>query len=453
MTRLTLHGGFHISSAPPTVHFQAVKGGEDSLSLKAAAKAAAEGRVVTPGFQALLERRDARAGACPDTIPHAGSRTQHAARYGDRVAGKFIGEHIAQKLGLGEGEDVRIAVLGGTGRVGSYLCPRLAAIAGVAVISVSRGTHEPYLPSAYWSSGAIERVALDRADQPRFNAGVVALNAHVIVDFCCFDVAALKALTSALLAAPPTAQPSHIITTSTIWALGANDGIAPTEEDGSHGSEPLGYHGKEKRAMTRFLTEEIEAPWASTVLHFGHLCGRGWVPLNPIGNFDPSVFVALKEGAPVALPNDGGARLHHGHADDAAGAVLAALAAPERSGGEAFTCVATQSITMKEFATKIGSATWGTSAAQANVTSLPCPSAEFTASVGSAGVAEITLEHVRHSSDCSTQKLRQRLSFTPAWSIVDAVADSLKWLEEAGKLSGGAYIPTATSTAREKTRS
>ena len=463
VTRLTLHGGFHITSSKPTVHFQAVKGGEDSLSLKAAAAAAAEGRVVTPGFQALLERRDKRAGECPDTIPHAGSRTQHAARYADRVAGKFIGARVAAKLGLDEGSTVRVAVLGGTGRVGWYLCPRLAAIERVHVISVSRGTHAPYptsaasasAPDAAWSSGAIERVALDRADQAAFNAGVAALDAHIVVDLCCFDLAALRALTVALLAAPTT--PAHVVTTSTIWALGANDGEAPTEESGAHGSEPLGHHGKEKRAMTQFLTEEIDAPWASTVIHFGHLCGRGWVPLNPVGTFDPSVFLALRDGAPVALPNDGAASLHHGHADDAAGAVLAALAAPERAGGEAFSCVAAEAITMRDFAAAIASHTWGGAATTpAILTSLPCPSAEFTASVGgSDGVAAITLEHVRHSSNCSTAKLAQRLSFAPKWTILDAVAESLRYLEDAGKLSAdgtGMYVPTASSTERETTR-
>ena len=366
------------------------------------------------------------------------------------------------RAGIDEGQAVRVAVLGGTGRVGSYLCPRLAAIERIHVISVSRGTHEPYptsaasvsAPDAAWSSGAIERVTLDRADQAEFNAGVAALNAHIIVDLCCFDLAVLRALTTALLAAPTT--PAHIVTTSTIWALGANDGKAPTEESGAHGSDPLGYHGKAKRAMAKFLTEEIDAPWASTVLHLGHLCGRGWVPLNPLGNFNLSVFLALRDGAPVALPNDGAASLHHGHADDAAGAVLAALAAPERAGGEAFSCVAAEAITMRNFAAAIATRTWGDAAATpANLSSLPCPSAEFTASVGSESVAEITLEHVRHTSNCSTAKLAQRLSFTPKWTILNAVAESLRFLEVAGKLNAdgtGAYVPTASSTKREQMR-
>ena len=81
-----------------------------------------------------------------------------------------------------------------------------------------------------------------------------------------------------------------------------------------------------------------------TILHPGHICGRGWPPLNPSGHFNPfpmglepmtsrqplpsqhplirssrpnvarMVFDALRRGEPVAVPNLGMESVHHVHA-------------------------------------------------------------------------------------------------------------------------------------------
>ena len=58
----------------------------------------------------------------------------------------------------------RIAVIGATGHVGTYLVPRLVR-AGHEVIAVSRGEREPYQPAAEWSR--TQRLSLDR-DDPAF---------------------------------------------------------------------------------------------------------------------------------------------------------------------------------------------------------------------------------------------------------------------------------------------
>ena len=53
----------------------------------------------------------------------------------------------------------RVAVIGGSGHVGTYLVPRLVE-AGYEVIVVSRGQRDPYQPHAAWN--AVQRVRLDR---------------------------------------------------------------------------------------------------------------------------------------------------------------------------------------------------------------------------------------------------------------------------------------------------
>ena len=76
------------------------------------------------------------------------------------------------------GATKRIVVIGGTGHVGSYLCPRLAD-AGWDVIATSRGEREPY-PAAEGAGPAVEnpdprwakitRLKLDRtADDFRYS--------------------------------------------------------------------------------------------------------------------------------------------------------------------------------------------------------------------------------------------------------------------------------------------
>ena len=53
----------------------------------------------------------------------------------------------------------RVVVIGATGHIGSYLVPRLVR-GGHEVIALSRGTREPYHPSAQWAS--VSRVTVDR---------------------------------------------------------------------------------------------------------------------------------------------------------------------------------------------------------------------------------------------------------------------------------------------------
>ena len=61
---------------------------------------------------------------------------------------------------------MRVAIIGGTGHIGSYLTPRLFD-AGHTVICVSRGLKTPYREHEAWR--AIERVELDRAGRVKVN--------------------------------------------------------------------------------------------------------------------------------------------------------------------------------------------------------------------------------------------------------------------------------------------
>lgn len=461
--RLTIHGGFHVATHPPTVHFQAISP-SDPLNASARARAAERGLASTRAYLKMLEARDARAAACPDTVEHAGSKTQHASKYTEKLAAAAA-EHTGPRR--------VVAVLGGTGRVGSYLCPRLTEIPGVDVVSVSRGQHQPYptttasptQPDVRWAR--VRQVHLDRAaDRATFDSKVAGLGARVVVDLSCFEPTMCTSLNAALQAAAIAVE--QYVCTSTVWALGANDGTAPTTEDGAHGSAPLGLHGVQKREITNYVTGELAAtaPYSCSVFHLSHIVGRGWATLNPQGNFNPAVFGALRGGTePVGLPGDGWARVHHGHADDAATAILAALRAPEKVAGEAFCCAAPEAMTLPAFAKGMAAADWedgdgdsggggGRQEGRRPVLEFhPCPSDAFTAAAGSTGAAAISLDHVRHSTNVSVAKLERVLGVVPRWTVVEGVVDGLRWLVEAAMLGIGAiHVPDIAADEREATR-
>ena len=77
---------------------------------------------------------------------------------------------------------MRIAVIGGTGHIGSWLVPRLVG-AGHDVVVFSRGVREPYFLSDAWKS--VQTIEIDRAAAEAdgsFGERVASVGADVVVD-------------------------------------------------------------------------------------------------------------------------------------------------------------------------------------------------------------------------------------------------------------------------------
>ena len=89
---------------------------------------------------------------------------------------------------------------------------------------------------------------------------------------------------------------------------------------------PFGDYGIQKAAMEAFLLDQArKTGFPATIIHPGHIVGPGWAPLNPAGNFNPAVFSTLARGERLTLPNFGLETVHHVHADDVAGLIMAAI--------------------------------------------------------------------------------------------------------------------------------
>ena len=309
---------------------------------------------------------------------------------------------------------MRVAVIGGTGHIGTYLTPRLFD-AGYTVLCVCRGQQIPYRSHSAWSQ--IQYVNLDRkAEESAGNFGerIAALDAEAVIDLTCYTLESARQLVESL-----TTRVRHFLHCGTIWVHG-HSVIVPMTEDAPR--FPFGDYGIRKAAIERYLLGEASRGFPATVLHPGHLVGPGWTPVNPQGNFNPEVFAALAAGRELALPNLGMETVHHVHADDVAQAFARALDRPESAIGEAFHVVSPAAITLRGYAERM--AAWF--GRPANLTFVPCE--QWRTGVSERD-ARVTFDHIARSPNCSIAKARSLLGYAPRYTSLEAVQEAVAALD------------------------
>jgi nucleoside-diphosphate-sugar epimerase len=171
----------------------------------------------------------------------------------------------------GSSAPITVVVLGGTGHVGSYLCPRLAAGPRYEVVCVSWGTREPYA-AAGGSWDGVERLAMARPEdeaEQEFVDKVAALQADVVIDMICFTAASCRRLVEGLAGTGCT----HFLHTGTIWVHGHSLAV-PTLEGIPSEREPLEEYGRTKNEIEQYLLHDGAKDFPCTILHAGHIVGR-----------------------------------------------------------------------------------------------------------------------------------------------------------------------------------
>jgi nucleoside-diphosphate-sugar epimerase len=317
----------------------------------------------------------------------------------------------------------RVVVIGGSGHVGTYLVPRLVE-AGFEVVNVTRGARAPYQPHAAWQQ--VETVTIDREAQDRagtFGATIADLKPDIVIDMICFTMRSAELLADAL-----RGRVQHFLHTGTIWVHGPSVSV-PTKETAKR--RPFGDYGTQKAEIETYLLQEAQRNgFPVTIVHPGHIVGRGWAPLNPAGHFDPAVFSALARGEELLLPNFGLETVHHVHADDVAQMFMKAIANWGVSVGEAYHTVSPQAVTLRGYAETV-SAWFGR---EAKLAYLPWEEWKLR---HSAEIVEQTYDHIAHSPSCSIDKARHHLGYQPRFSSFEAVRDSLDWLIAEGIVTTG----------------
>jgi nucleoside-diphosphate-sugar epimerase len=317
---------------------------------------------------------------------------------------------------------VRIAVIGATGHVGTYLVPRLVR-AGHEVVALSRGEREPYHPAPEWR--AVARLAVDRDAEEAagtFGDRVAALGADAVVDMICFTPASARQLLDALRPTRPL-----LLHCGTIWVHGPAACVPVTEDEPR---TAFGQYGTGKAAIEALLWREtISGGVPGVVLHPGHITGPGWPAITPAGNVDPDVWRRLATGEPLALPDLGLGVLHHVHADDVAQAFERALTRPEAI-GSSFHVVAAQAMTLRGLAA--GVAAWFGREPVLDLVDWP----EFERRAG-AEHAAATRAHVERSIAASIDRARAVLGYAPRYPTLDALREALRWLVADGRVDVG----------------
>jgi nucleoside-diphosphate-sugar epimerase len=311
---------------------------------------------------------------------------------------------------------MRVIVIGGSGHVGTYLVPRLVE-AGHEVVVLSRQQRQPYQPHPAWN--AVERIAVDRAAEERagaFGRRVAELRPDVVIDMICFTPDSARHLVEAL-----RGRVQHFLSCGTIWVHGHSTEV-PTVE--SQPRRPFGEYGIQKAAIEAYLLDQARRHgFPATLLHPGHIVGRGWAPLNPAGHFNPQVFACLARGEELALPNLGLETVHHVHADDVAQAFMAAISHWSQAVGESFHVVSPAALTLRGYAEAV--AAWFGRTPRLRFQ----PWEEWRATVAEED-AEMTWDHIAHSPNCSIAKARRFLEYRPRYSSLQAVHESVTWLVE-----------------------
>ena len=315
---------------------------------------------------------------------------------------------------------MRIAVIGATGHIGTWLVPRLVR-ADHEVIAVSRGAREPYQAAPEWKE--VRRVTLDREVAERdgtFGRAIAALDAEIVIDLICFNIESARHLADSL-----RDRVELFAHCGTLWVHGVPKS-RPYDETAVR--EPFGEYGIRKAEIEKFLLDAAAGGFPATILHPGHITGPGWPPINPAGNLDLRVFENLAAGRMVLLPDDGMATLQHVHADDVAQAFELAIAHREAAMGESFHVAAESPVTMKEYATS--AARWF--GREAELQFLPWN--EWASHVTERDAA-ITRDHVLHSPCASIGKAQRVIGFSPRYTAVAAAREAVTWLVESKRIS------------------
>lgn len=315
---------------------------------------------------------------------------------------------------------MRIAVVGGSGHIGSFLVPVLVR-AGHEVLNLSRGTSQPFVHDEAWSD--VVQIAVDRAAEDldgTFGKRVAALNPDAVVDLICFTPASATALVEALHGAT-----GHLIHCGSIWRYGVSHKLPMREDDTS---PPFGEYGTDKAAIAELLaTETRSGGLLTTVLQPGHISGPGWMPIGPLGNHDPQIWYALSAGREIAVPGLGAELMHHVHAADVAQAFALAIEHRSAAAGEAFNVVAPSALTVRGYLTiaagwfgqtpHIRAVSWD----DFRATTTP----EFAAS---------SWEHLSRSQYASIDKARTLLGFAPTSEPEAAILTGVRWLIDHNEL-------------------
>lgn len=304
-------------------------------------------------------------------------------------------------------------VIGATGHVGCYMVPALVD-AGYEVVAVSRGMSEPYTKNMpQWSK--VKRVAATRAEAIEM---IAKDHPDVVCDLICYSAADAKLMCDSLYNTPGN-ENVRLIVIGSVWIVQEKYYVPVDENHPRNAKDP---YGRGKVEMSAYLQKECkEKGLKMTILHPGHVCGEGWMPVGPQGTRDPQVIRDIMNGREIKLPDPyGQATLHHVHSADIASLAIACLE-NDKSIGEEFFITCPDTITLYGFAMKL----YERYGQEPNIKFAPY--GEIRDELSGDNQFEY-LEHIDRSPCASMEKAKRILGFVPKydeWTTLTQSIDSM----------------------------
>src|SRR3974390_3099905 len=311
-----------------------------------------------------------------------------------------------------------VVIIGGSGHVGTSLGPALVE-RGHEVVNVSRGKAAPYRPHPAWKT--VEHVVVDRRAEEaagKFGSRIAALNADIVIDMISFELEGTRQLVEL------RGKVEHYLFCSTIWVYGHSTSVPSIETDRTNAIDTYGIN---KAKIEAWLLQQARRDgFPATSFRPGHIVGEGWVPINPQANTNLNVFSLIARGEELVLPNLGLEMLHHVHADDVAQWVICATEQRAASIGEVFNTVSAHALTLRGYA----EAMYRWFEQEPRISFAPFDQWKLSLEKSD---AESSWGHIMRSSCVSIEKSRQRLGYSPRFSSLEAIQQSVNELIAKGR--------------------
>lgn len=302
----------------------------------------------------------------------------------------------------------KVYVIGATGHIGSYLCPALIEN-GYSVKGYYRGITPPY---SVFNKKYQE--CLEIGDRNIAIENAIASEADIICDLIPYSVSDVETLCKRVV---DCGNKIKIISIGSIWAYGEKSGryYPLTEKDEKRATDE---YGRKKAEIEKYLLNQHRMNGLKvTVLHPGHICGIGWLPVGPLGNRNKQVIENIKNGQKVFLPDRGNATLQHVHAKDVSRMIINAIEF-DSADGQAFNIVCESPITLREY-TELLFYHYN------QKVNIEYVSYEQFISMLNMEDAMISEEHILRSPNISMEKAKDILGYRPIYSERDTIFEAM----------------------------
>ena len=306
---------------------------------------------------------------------------------------------------------MKILIIGGTGHIGSFLVPMLAA-KGEEVTVVSRKATS--VKAEGWDKVQMAQGSYAREDS-KWRDFIRETDFDVLIDILGTDV-------------PGTYEAAkdhcnQLIACGSLWMFGPPKVVpTPAKTQG-----PCPFKGYAIRYNELLFTQKLaeKEGMKFTAIMPPNICGPGKIPLDGHGGRDLEVHKAHLEGKPVKLFHGCNTLVGPCDAEDVAQGFFRAVYEPEEAAGEIFNVGAAYSLTASEFITTY---------AEIYGSKIPI---EFVSSETYFGSVLPDLGANYHFSQHmlpDISKIRSKIGYEPKYTPEETMARAVAWMKKQGIL-------------------